>query len=334
MSDEDAREFQEAKWWSVWRQMDYSWQGLAAKQWSGWIVTEDGVAVDAETGIPYGAPPGSTPVARIQGRQANLQDYWRADFATGRLRSDNEMGTELIRREPGSFSPAAGSDETYHCAHLPLDYADGTSTAKRAWAVDRLDDIVEPRIRIAATLSPRADFESAANLDGGIWLRAPAKVSEGSFRVSYHRAAFVNRTDFSERQFDEAWFRSTLFLQECIFKSAIFKTQARFFHAVFMSFTSFEKAIFEETCEMGSVIFFGRAVFREAVFAEFNCIMSLFGDKANFQGAKFSAMRHYPKRPSGVGSCSARPNSNAGHSSAGLGSTCRRSSEERSSIPC
>jgi hypothetical protein len=54
--------------------------------------------------------------ARCKAR-ATLQDDWRADLATGRLR-------DLVEGHP-----------TCHIVHLPLNYDDGAGTGKADWPV-------------------------------------------------------------------------------------------------------------------------------------------------------------------------------------------------------
>lgn len=79
-----------AKWWDDWWEADYSWEGLASKQWQGWLVIEDKAVYDVyfdEHGLPLGCPNkvcqvipktdlDKLPDGTIR-RDATLQDYWR-----------------------------------------------------------------------------------------------------------------------------------------------------------------------------------------------------------------------------------------------------------------
>ena len=107
----EGKEAREAAWWAAWRKQDFSWPGLAAKELQGWSV-RGGFLVETESGLGYGpAAPASSP---LEGEQATLQDYWRADPATGRLRSDRELiaaGELLLRPASGLLPPPAGGGQ-------------------------------------------------------------------------------------------------------------------------------------------------------------------------------------------------------------------------------
>jgi hypothetical protein len=259
MAESLSQEERLKRWWDGWRKKDYSWGGLAQKEWAGFSVTADGFVVETESGAVYGlgqpgageagAPtlrhpgsgeagaqdpglfpsdrpksldPGLSPAAspRMTGRPATLQDYWRADPGTGRLRSEDELiaAGELIRRpappaetaapnlrhpgageagaqDPGLFpsdspksldpglSPAASprmtaDPETYHIAHLPLQYKDETPTGKADWPQDRLDPLLRPRLAAAGETTCKGPWydrtitspDRRAQLDGCVLL--------------------------------------------------------------------------------------------------------------------------------------------------------------------
>jgi hypothetical protein len=118
-------------WWDAWWKEDFTWAGLAKKAWPGWSVVDiDGVAFAAETesGKVYSAPEGEG-AKRTRVRWANLQDYWRADVGSGRLRSDGDMGDELIAAPDGST--------IFHRMHLPPAWRDGTATARPIGRITR-----------------------------------------------------------------------------------------------------------------------------------------------------------------------------------------------------
>jgi hypothetical protein len=95
-------------WWAGWRAADFSWAGLAAKPWKGWVW--DPAAARA---LPANADvPGSVP--------ATLQHQWWA------------------HRDALFIDP--GDGRAYTVAHLPLEWSDGSSSPKTAsshqWEVD------------------------------------------------------------------------------------------------------------------------------------------------------------------------------------------------------
>jgi hypothetical protein len=188
-----------ADWWVKWREADFTWEGLARdtkdKRLQGWVVA-DGLLREAENGRIYGQPILETP-APVKGRPANLQDYWRADPAPGpnigRLRSDAEMGEELVHAE---------GQPTYHRAHLPLEYPDGAPTGKEGWADDALDAIVHPRLLVASETAWQGEWlerkivgpDRDAQLQGGSWLKAAAHPAGAGHPLSLrHNLALIFR---------------------------------------------------------------------------------------------------------------------------------------------
>jgi uncharacterized protein YjbI with pentapeptide repeats len=166
-----SREQLEKEWWDGWYAEDYSWDGLARKLWTGWVVDGD-VVYEADTGSRYGAAlsPRDSPPSPLNGktRKANLQDYWRADPATGKLRSDREMESELAKHV---------DQPTYHRCHLPLRYRNGAATAKGSWTRGELSALVEARLRASrptkiAVVGPFFDVQGAdhrAQFQGAVW---------------------------------------------------------------------------------------------------------------------------------------------------------------------
>jgi hypothetical protein len=102
----ESKAAQDAAWWAEWRQWDFTWPGLAREEFAGWSV-RDGLLVETESGRVYGAPEAAAREGEAdpagESRPATLQDYWRADPATGRLRGDAELiaaGELLFRPSP------------------------------------------------------------------------------------------------------------------------------------------------------------------------------------------------------------------------------------------
>ena len=183
--------------WQRWREADFTWEGLAKWRWVGWLIISEGnreYAVEIETGRKYGEPKQSAdrPTTAGISRPASLQDYWRADTSSGLLRTDAEMGPELV---------STSRQPTYHAAHLPIKYEHGTSTLKDGdtdgQKAAALNQLVLQRLKVP---------DAEARFDGGVWLSAPDLGSDKSEfgPIVYNNAIFTGYTSFSYATFTGA----------------------------------------------------------------------------------------------------------------------------------
>src|SRR5262245_47687828 len=118
MAEQKSKEELERAWWAAWRKEDFSWDGLAKKEWEGWSVAPDGALVETE-----GAPEGS--------RDATLQDYWRDE-------------------EPYLIE---GDGKRWTRAHCPLEWEDDRQTPKAMWSREEkvaFDALIVAKINAAA----------------------------------------------------------------------------------------------------------------------------------------------------------------------------------------
>lgn len=279
MAESNAEQIQ-AEWWAGWRRADYTWPGLANKQWPGWIVTDEGSLVEAETGRVFGDPRQRS-VSGLKGRPASLQDYWRVDPQSGQVRTDAEMEGELILH-PSHFRPSDRSRrETYHPVHLPLTYADGTPTVKEGWASDRLDSFVQPRLEIACKLRQGVGELAAAWFEGGIWLRAPDPPAGhvAPVLVLYGHAGFVGKDIVWNWTFDDfSSFLGAAFHVCAHFRSSVFGRYINFDRVKFLGGTNFDGTVFGDGASFLSshfeyASFFGcefqgYGMFNDAIFAK------------------------------------------------------------------
>ncbi len=282
MADERTRAEREQDWWAKWRRGDYTWAGLQGRAWQGWIVTDEGFVVEAQTSRRYGtAKPlvAAEHQVEARGRDANLQDYWRADPATGRLRSDEDMRDELI---------GADGQPVYHRAHLPLSYENGTPTAKAGWNSNALDDVVDARLLAAEDTEwdgpahrRRVDFDSRAQFQGGVWLKGAFEPAADArpLSVRYANAAFAG---------DECRFNTAVFSGDGHFQGVGFFVFAWFDRTTFAGQTSFTEAVFFGGASFTGTKFSGEANFANTSFtsAWFDSIS--FSDNALFTNATFS----------------------------------------------
>jgi hypothetical protein len=271
----------EAAWWAEWRRKDFSWAGLNNDAWDGWVVTPDGFVAEAASGRVYGQPAPTEP-SPVAGRDATLQDYWRADPATGLWRADAAMAAadELVVR-------ADADNETYHRCHLPLAYADGTPTGKADWPDNALDPLIAARLRAAFDNGP-------AQFQGGIWPSFDAKriLAEDKPVVSIDvsGAAFTGEASFWGVQFTgEARFFFTQFAGAASFDYAQFTGGAGFVRAQFTGDARFSDARFAGAAVFVDAQFTDKAWFDDAQFAgEALFWGAQFTGKASFSGAQFA----------------------------------------------
>lgn len=296
-----TKEQLEAEWWQGWWLEDYTWEGLAKKPLQGWVVA-DGFLREAENGQIYGQPTPDAP-APVEGQSASLQDYWRADPETGRLRPDEKMGDELV---------SAIGKPLFHCMHLPLMYQDGTFTRKSGWNDGSLDSLIQKRL----AASQETFFvwggdvfwirgaDKRARLDGAIfWAAADSIKGDPSFglSVSFDWAAFLERVQFRGARFcGYNFFRNAFFAGEADFVRAVFSQYTTFSGSVFCAEAHFSKATFASEVDFVDVIFLGSSNFRFTQFAygvQFEAALfigtaafekSRFRGTASFQDSQFS----------------------------------------------
>lgn len=270
-------------WWQGWREADYSWDGLAAKPWAGWLWdTVQERAVPAE-----GREKSGTLIA------ATLQHQWWAE--RGRLYAD----------------PADG--RLYTLVHMPLKWSDGAKTPKSiqedSWFTgDELSLVLEKAIQVGrevnlsgavlhvpATIQPMLATPDAdivmnqAFVDGNLGFRSATdevvlsslKLGgrvEGSLNLEGVRIR--NRLQLSlsgpggiegELHADglivEGRFMAAVRVKrEASFDDAVFRDLARFERCSFVWPARFVGCRFERKAEFPECVFNGPADFDRAVF--------------------------------------------------------------------
>lgn len=268
MAEVKSREELEAEWWATWHEEDFTWEGLKKRPLEGWIVT-GGYLYDPGSGHVYGHHQKTRyPSLKEQQEPATLQDYWRADPATGQLRDVSNMSSELV---------SVDGYPTYHCVHLPLTYEDGTSTSKVDWEPSALDKIAAERLLTAKSTSWAGDWfdpvlrgaDGRAQFQGGVWLQGAAHLQAlvVSLYLRYERAYFWGDAEFDHSTFDEL---------------------ANFFGVAFAGRASFSQVNFSGRVNFNRAILLSRANFYEATFVGYASFDSTtFAEGANFYGATF-----------------------------------------------
>jgi uncharacterized protein YjbI with pentapeptide repeats len=256
-----------AKWRKRWREMDFTWEGLTAHELQGWVVA-DGLLREAENGRVYGQPILETPQP-TRGVEATLQDYWRADPATGQLRDDAAMDGELI---------VVPNQPTYHVTHLPLEYDDGAATGKADLAEDAVDALMGARLAKAGETHWQGEINNRniigpdrdAQFTGCVLAKAPTHPDGKDQPLSLRlNLALMFHCDFAQAKFSG----------DARFGEAAFGGDARFDGVTFSGNTDFGEAKF-----CGVMAQFGKAAFR----GKARFVMATFSGIADFVGATFS----------------------------------------------
>lgn len=231
--------------WKKWFQEDYSWEGLSKK---------------------------------------NLQDYWRKDPSTKRIRSDAELIAckELI---------LCNGQKSYHIAHLPIAYEDGTLTVKNT-------PVVKEQVkRLIETHNYNACNEYKA-------LNENEKIFNGHETLANFSGIVVVDLDLSNREINAA-FNNSIFIGTTSFWRAAFLSRASFEYSAFAETANFTKAHFEDACifqlskflgvtNFSGATIKGDAIFWDTIFLEnLNFIGVKFLGNADFQRAKFNGHTNF-----------------------------------------
>lgn len=299
MNGADASLPDDAEWWRNWRDADFSWSALATQAWLGWIVDDQDCVVRADTHQIYG---GTGLSQRAAVREASLQDYWRADPATGRLRDPTELLSrgEIVARENESESPTLGAPETYHVCHLPLTYSDGLPSGKAHWPRAALYDIMTVRLAAASEATWTGDnrfdreltsADTRAQFQGCVWpefvLKEHAIVS-GRFERSHFggKATFHNARFTGDVRFDDCRFGST-----ASFASSRFEGYVQFDHSSFGRRSFFSQCVFSAPADFRVVTFCGDSRFDDTHFLDDLLLNnSRFLDAAFFNNVRFEKL--------------------------------------------
>jgi len=276
-------------WWHHRRLADYSWHALAKFPLAG-------------TGGVHG--------------ERTLQDYWRRDPTTGKLRCDTEL------RAAGELETAPDGS-LWHIAHVPLIWPDG-SAAKSRWSTEqRIHFATIIAARIAAAKETRATLKNGdelvtgvdgrAQLIGSILLDPPDHpagaaapihiAATGSWfpawypddnqigpGADFRGAAFLGLVRCQGTKFlGDAGFDGATFLGGAFFGGAIFAGDAGFEGTKFVDIAAFYSTIFSGKTFFDRAVFQGGTSFERATFSgETRFYSSNFSHGTTFNNAAFS----------------------------------------------
>jgi hypothetical protein len=246
------------EWWDDWWDEDYSWDGLAERDWEGWVVPEDGVPVPATDGV--------------EGRRATLQDYWRRAGLAEDIERPEFQCPQTKRR--------------FTRVHLPLKFRDGSQTLKGAkdpafsaelngilkaeLAKPIVETVFDPIGRVEGP-DNRLQWRGAVLLDFDLdGLSTQTRSEDDRIPVSLQamKAAFLGKARFDRAAFSgDASFDRAAFSGIARFDSAAFSGIARFASAAFSGDASFNSAAFSGGAWFDSATFTGDASFDRAAFS-------------------------------------------------------------------
>jgi hypothetical protein len=243
--------------WQRWFEADYSWEGLKARPVYGFT---------------------------------SIQDYWRVIPKTGRFRSDIELiaSGELI---------TVDGQKTYHLAHLPLLYEDGSTTIKTS------DGEATHKRMMSMIYRHLHSTNDHANLDGIVvagFFDASISEVKKPFRASFSDAFFCQETNFGKASFNgKTDFTSATFISDADFFGSNFYADADFSFAIFMAEVDLSAATFDADAIFHQTKFNSGVIFRNATFSSHAGFSSTtfennacfqeaaFNSKVSFEGAKF-----------------------------------------------
>jgi hypothetical protein len=282
------------EWWDGWRKADYSWDGLAAKPWAGWLWD-----TQAECAVPAEGREASDTLIK-----ANLQHQWWAE--RGRLHAD----------------PADG--RLYTVVHAPLKWSDGAPTPKsisedRWFIADELTGVLEKAMKPGGEvdlsglvlhgpaamprlwITPGADLViTQAFIDGDLGFRSDTdEVVLSSLKLggriegnlNLEGVRIRNRLQLSLSGLNGVKGRlcaDDLLVEGRVMAVVRVKGEASFVDAVFRDQTRFERSCFLRSAKFVGCRFDVGAEFPECVFngsVEFN--RAVFGHDALFVNCVF-----------------------------------------------
>ncbi len=278
------------EWWDRWWDEDYSWDGLAKKEWAGWVVPDDGEPVPAEDGV--------------EGRQATLQDYWRRAGLAGDVDRPEFQCPQTKRR--------------FTRVHLPLEFRDGSQTLKgtkdAAFSAELNEvlkaELARPIVEAVFASSvelvgpdQRLQWQGAVLLDfylSGMSTQTRSEDDRIPVSLCAIEAAFSGDTHFDSASFSgEARFDYAAFSGDTYFANVAFSGrgdftgvtfwQCVFFNgAAFSGDASFSDATFSEHAHFTDVAFSGYASFSDATFSGYALFPYVaFSGHASFKRAAF-----------------------------------------------
>lgn len=252
-------------WWKAWFEADYSWDGLAKKDWQGWVVVAGRCVPEDQ------APEGQ------DWPQASLQDYWRAD-------PDNDW---ILRDMPPPGEALSDAElielggTIWHRAHLPP----ATQAGALSWKADPEDEryyshweklTTDLQTRLKHGFETQMDWESnVGGTDGrlqgaGLVLQSlpnPLQGGQTPIHMSMHQAVFLQDVFAEGYRFGPGnVFIDARFVGSANFQDTSFAGKADFTCASFASGAVFQNAIFAAYVEFRRVRFAGKASFRDVSF--------------------------------------------------------------------
>jgi hypothetical protein len=284
MLESSKRDVLEREWWDRWWEADYSWDGLAKRRLVGDRITLD-------TSINRGLLGGET-----------LQDYWRREPGTGRIRNDHEMESvgELVRAPGRAY---------FHIAHVPIMWQNDTP-AKQDWDSNHLSYLYRTiGQRLSSTFKSHNDPEHTdATRDGRaqfsgvvLWYLRPHVMirdagTQCPIRLVCRQAWIAHLTAAPEKLKDrsisvfseKADFSHSFFASGVDFFTSVMEDETYFHGAFFGGASSFNGANFSRNITFRGAKFLGRAYFDGATFKGMTDFSGAeFFDETSFQETKF-----------------------------------------------
>ena len=280
------------KWWNSWWEQDYSWEGLAAKLWNGWIVLLNEQGEDAGSPIPMPSQ------IEQSYRNASLQDYWSSAGVTEH---------DLITM-PGN------PEKQFTHFHLPLNWPDGQPARENISPskAESFAKLLRSELGRTNEFTKFGHFGSPISADHRLqWqgtilpglnlkeLFENDTKKQDRFRISLRcdGAAFIGPVDLQDVTFlSEANFSNTVFFRATNFLNARFLGPANFHKAIFEGLGNFNRVSFLQSATFSDTDFRANAEFLEVYVAKSADFQNAsFSRNANFSNSEFEGFTSFSK---------------------------------------
>ena len=292
------------EWLAEWRNLDFSWDGLARAEWAiGPRDTDNPKCWRAPLNFPgNGKLVGQGDKAYIQ---ASLQDYWRWSYGLTSFGQFENLGDQTILLSDEDLLDAGLLTEwngsLWHIAHRPETDLKN-SIPQHEQGIMELAKLLKQRLLLSRAYDGGADHRvqlvgtRARNLHE-LWKQLAAMGTTSEEKTVYLRSEHAEFKDFFARDVRlgrGSQIESTLFVEPANFQRAIFEENVTLDHSRFLASADFYQARLSRGVSFADAVFRDAANFENAEIgwgAKFTT--ARFKEKADFSRANFGGQADF-----------------------------------------